>query len=85
MSTQKHMGRGKLVDRLSAQVGSKALAVNILKKRGHVGDDGKLTAAGRARDRMTASERAKDRAAKSGGGKPSDYRYSPKTNTTKRK
>jgi hypothetical protein len=83
--TQKHMGRGKLVDRLTAQVGSKSMAVALLKKRGHLTDDGKLTAAGKKRDRMTAEERAKDRAAKDSGRKPSEFTYNPRTNIAKRK
>ena len=85
MKTQKHMGRGELVDRLAAQTGSKGMAVALLKKRGHMDAKGNLTAKGKERDRMTAGERAKDRAAKDSGGKPSDYTYSPKTNTAKRK
>ena len=44
--TQKAMGRGKLVERLTAQVGSRAKAIAILKKRGHMTKDGKLTPSG---------------------------------------
>lgn len=85
MATQKHMGRGKLVKRLAAQVGSEKLAVNILKKRGHLTKNGKLTAKGKKRDKMTAAERAKDRAAKRSGGKPSNYKYNARTNTATKK
>jgi hypothetical protein len=85
VATQKHMGRNSLVDRLSAQTGSKGMAIAILKKRGHLDASGKLTPEGRSRDRMTASERAKDRAAKDRGGRPNDYRYNPKTNTARKR
>lgn len=85
MATQKHKGRGKLVDRLAAQTGSRGMAIALLKKRGQMTKDGKLTEEGKRRDRMTAAERAKDRAAKKRGGKPSQYKYNPKTNTATRK
>tara|TARA_R100001244_G_C5097086_1_gene117871 strand:- start:227 stop:490 length:264 start_codon:yes stop_codon:yes gene_type:complete len=81
MATTKHRGRKKLVKRLAAQVGSETLAKNILKKRGHLDKDGKLTKAGKARDKMTASERAKQRAAKRSGKSSKAYKYNPKTNT----
>lgn len=80
MATQKHMGRNQLIDRLAAQVGSKAKALAILKRRGQVDKDGNLTAAGRRRDAMTAEERAKDRAAKKAGKSTRDYKYNPRTN-----
>ena len=85
MATQKHMGRGQLIDRLAAQVGSKEKALLILKRRGQVDSKGKLTAKGRARDAMTAEERAKDRAAKKSGRRTSDFNYNPRTNRTKLK
>jgi hypothetical protein len=85
METQKAMGRGQLVDRLAAQVGSKNMAVGILKKRGDLKQDGKtLTNKGSKRDAMTAAERAKDRAAKRSGGQPSEFSYDPVTNRAKR-
>lgn len=77
METQKHMGRKSLVKRLSAQTGSKGMAIALLKKRGHMADDGTLTAEGKKRDAMTAAERAKDRS----GGK---Y-YDPKTNYARKR
>jgi|DEB0MinimDraft_6_1074348.scaffolds.fasta_scaffold20126_3 hypothetical protein len=80
MATQKHMGKGKLVKRLTAQVGSSSLAHALLKKRGDMDAKGKLTAKGRKRNAMTASERAKDRATKSSGKPTKDYKYNPKTN-----
>jgi hypothetical protein len=83
--TQKAMGKGQLIERLSAQVGSRKQALNILKKRGDVDSSGKLTSKGKTRDNMTAAERAKDRAAKRSGGSPSDYTYNPKTNGTRKK
>ena len=36
MATQKHMGRNQLIERLTAQVGNKDTAIEILKKRGHL-------------------------------------------------
>jgi hypothetical protein len=81
--TQAHMGRNQLVERLAAQVGSKTLAESLLKGRGHMTKDGKLTAAGRARNVMTAEERAKDRAAKATGKPTSAFTYNPRTNAAK--
>ena len=81
MATQKFMGKNQLVNRLAAQVKSKPLAVNILKKRGDLKADGKtLTAKGKKRDNMTAKERAIDRAVKRSGNKDSEYKYNPRTN-----
>lgn len=81
MATQKFMGRNQLVDRLAAQVKSKPLAVNILKKRGDLKADGKtLTKKGEKRDNMTAEERAIDRATKKSGRKAAEYKYNPRTN-----
>ena len=80
MATQKFLGRNSLIDRLTAQVGDRDRAMALLRDRGHVDAQGKLTAAGRARDAMTAAERALDRAAKRTG-KPADqFRYDPQTN-----
>jgi len=85
MNTQKHMGSKSLVKRLTAQTGSEGMAIALLKKRGQMDDKGKLTAKGKERDDMTAAERAKDRAAKDHGGKAADYKYSPRTNTARKK
>lgn len=78
--TQAHMGRNQLVERLTAQVGDKALAERLLKGRGQMTEDGKLTAAGRARNVMTAEERAKDRASKATGKPANTFDYNPRTN-----
>jgi hypothetical protein len=43
-----------------------------------------LTAKGAKRQAMGAAGRAKDRAAKAGGGSPSDYTYSKKTNQARK-
>jgi len=84
MATQKAMGKGQLIDRLSAQVGSRSLAVSILKKRGHLKEDGKtLTESGKKRNAMTAEERAKDRASKATGKPASSFSYNASTNRTK--
>ena len=81
MATQKFMGANSLVNRLAAQVGSRDLAITLLRKRGQMkkGSE-KLTAAGQARNSMTAEERAKNRASKSSGKAASAYTYNPKTN-----
>jgi len=81
MTTQKFMGANSLVDRLTAQVGSREMAIGLLRKRGQMEEGSeKLTPAGQARNSMTAAERAKDRAAKSSGSKPTAYTYNPNTN-----
>ena len=85
MATQKFSGKFQLVKRLAAQVGDEGMAMGLLKKRGDVDAKGALTAKGEKRNNMTAAQRAKDRAAKTSGGKPSDYSYNLKTNTAKRK
>jgi len=75
----------KLVKRLASQVGDEGMAIALLKKRGHLDSKGKLTAEGKKRQAMGRSGRAKSRAAKASGGKASDYKYSRKTNTARRK
>jgi hypothetical protein len=74
------MGRNSLIDRLSAQVGSKSFAIALLKKRGDLTPSGELTAKGMQRNKMTAEERAIDRASKESGRPASDYTYDPTTN-----
>jgi hypothetical protein len=86
MATQKFMGRGQLLERLTAQVGDKGLAIAILQKRGHLKADGKTyTQLGMKRNSMTAEERAKDRASKSTGRSKGDFKYNPKTNSVRLK
>ena len=86
MATQKAMGKGQLVDRLTAQVGSRSLAINILKKRGDIKADGKtLTEHGKKRNAMTAEQRAKDRTSKETGLPPGSFIYNASTNRTKKK
>jgi hypothetical protein len=85
MATQKYMGRGQLVDRLTAQVGSPELAKNILVKRGQMDSNGNLTRKGLQRNNMTAEERAKDRSSKRLGIPPSRLSYNPKTNLATKK
>lgn len=87
MVTQKFMGRNQIVDRLTAQVGNRELAYEILQKNGLMNANGKLTAKGLARNAMTAEERAIDRAAKRSGKDAKKYTYNPGTNraTLKRK
>ena len=80
METQAHMGRGSLIDRLAAQVGSKSFAISLLKKRGDLTASGELTPKGQKRDAMTAEERAIDRASKESGRSASEYTNDPTTN-----
>jgi hypothetical protein len=80
-----------LYERLKRQLASRGvkgaagMAAALLKKRGQMDGKGKLTSEGKKRQALGNAGRAKDRAAKAGGGKPSDYKYNPKTNRTKRK
>ena len=75
------MGKGQLINRLAAQVGSRELAISILQKRGDLKSDGKtLTRKGSARNSMTAEERAKDRASKATGKPASSFKYNASTN-----
>lgn len=86
METQKFMGKGQLINRLTDQVGSRAKAIKILQERGHLMKDGKtLTAEGKKRDAMTAEERSKDRESKRTGEPASHFNYNPHTNTSTRK
>lgn len=78
---QSLMGSNQLVNRLTSQVGSRSLAIDLLIKRGHLLADGKtLTKLGQQRNSMTAAERAVDRATKLTGRNKNDYIYNPLTN-----
>lgn len=77
IESQKYMGRGQLINRLASQVGSVSLAVGLLKKRGHLTNDGRLTELGKKRDQMTAEERAIDRASKASKYGAEMYKYNP--------
>jgi hypothetical protein len=84
MATQKFMGKGQLLERLTAQVGDRKLAIEILQKRGHLKADGKTyTEEGMKRNDMTAEERAKDRASKYTGRSAENFKYNPITNSIK--
>jgi hypothetical protein len=88
MTTQKFMGANNLIDRLTAQVGSRETALKLLRSRGHMHEyTEELTEGGLVRNSMTAEERAKDRASKLSGKKAGAYTYNPDTNraTLKRK
>lgn len=79
--TQKFMGRNQMLDRLTAQVGDRDMAVKLLIDRGHLKPDGKTwTPEGAKRNAMTAAERAIDRAASASGKRHDQYKYDPKTN-----
>ena len=75
----------RLVKQLIADGKTKSVAYAIatasLKKSGNLDSKGKVTPKGVKRGAMTPAQRAKDRAAKSSGGKPSDYKYNSKNNT----
>ena len=84
MQTQKFMGRGQLLERLTTQVGDRKKAIAILQSRGHLEADGKTyTAEGMKRNIMTAEERAQDRTSKQTGRPAEDFGYNPKTNETR--
>lgn len=86
MQTQKFMGRGQLLERLTAQVGDRKKAIAILQSRGHLKADGKTyTAEGMKRNMMTAEERAKDRASKYTGRSTEEFTYIPHTNNVRLK
>ena len=75
-----------MLDRLSAQVGSKEEAIKILQQRGHMfAGTTNWTPAGAARNAMTAAERAKDREAKRTGLPVNSFKYDPKTNRATRR
>jgi hypothetical protein len=85
MATQKFMGANQLLDRLTAQIGDRDLAIRKLRERGHMETYSlNLTAAGRARDAMTAEERALDRAARRTGKPLTAFTYNPSTNTVRK-
>jgi len=75
-----------LLDRLAEQVGDRKLAINLLRKRGHMEKDSEnLTPAGADREWLGRDGRAKNRAVKRTGGNMSDYDYNYKTNRTKKR
>jgi len=76
METTRFTGRGELIPRLIAQVGNRDFAMNLLKDRGDMNQDGTLTAEGEKRNQMTAGERAFDRS----GETPHTGEYNPETN-----
>ena len=85
-ATQKFMGANQMLERLTAQTGSRELAIGLLRDRGHMEKNSeKWTPQGAARNAMTAAERAKDRAAKASGAPVSRFKYDPKTNRATRK
>lgn len=79
----------KIVERLVSQLEAKgmkkgqayAVATKAMQKAGNIDKHGNATAKGTKRGNMTPAQRAKDRAAKSSGGKASDYKYNKKNNT----
>ena len=80
--------KSRLVKQLKAKGKSTsaafAIAQSTLKKSGNVTSSGEATAKGKKRGAMTPAARAKSRAVKKSGGKPSEYTYNIKTNTTKK-
>jgi hypothetical protein len=86
MATQKFMGKGQLIERLTAQIGDRDKAIKVLQDRGHLKADGvTFTAEGMKRNNMTAEQRAIDRAVKKSGHTATAYKYDPKTNRAKLK
>jgi hypothetical protein len=93
MATQKYMGKGVLLERLTEQMRTQksppkdpeATARAVLMGRGMIDSKGGYTEKGMARNNMTAEERAKDRASKRTGKPVSAFGYNPKTNMALRK
>jgi hypothetical protein len=74
-------GSNELIYRLAEQVGSKEMAIGILKKRGHITPDGKsFTKKGAERNAMTSQERALDRGSKRFGVDKGQLQYNSVTN-----
>lgn len=82
LHTQEFMGKGELVNRLTAQVGSRSFAKALLIKRGDMAANGELTPSGQDSNAKTAEERATSRAASESGKPESSFRYNPATNST---
>jgi len=86
MKTQSFMGRGQLIDRVTAQVGDRNLALKILAKRGHVyPHTDMLTSEGILKDNMTSEERALERSAKKSNKSTNNFIYNSITNKTQLK
>jgi hypothetical protein len=84
----------KILERMVSQLEAKgkpksqayAIATAQMQKSGNLKKGtNEPTAKGVKRGKMTPAQRAKDRAAKANGGKPADYRYKSKSNSTVKK
>jgi len=84
----------KILERLVSQLQAKghdksssyAIATKALQRAGNLKKGTQTaTSKGEKRGDMSPGERAKDRQAKYSGGKPSDYKYSKKTNIATKK
>lgn len=75
-----------LLERLTRQLasrgvkGAKGMAAALMKKRGQMTSNGKLTKEGKKRQSMGNAGRAIDRASKRSDKSKSSYKYNPKTN-----
>jgi len=93
MATQKFMGKGVLLERLTEQMRTQknppkdpeATARAVLTARGMLDDKGNYTDKGKERSNMTAEERALDRASKRTGNPKTAFKYNAKTNLALRK
>jgi hypothetical protein len=93
MATQKFMGKGVLLERLTEQMRTQknppkdpeATARAVLTARGMLDDKGNYTDKGKERSNMTAEERALDRASKRTGTPKTAFKYNAKTNLALRK
>lgn len=76
-----------LLERLTEQCrGDRALAINILRKRGHMHKDSEeLTTEGTERDKLGAEGRALDRHVQKYGGHELDYDYDQETNRVRKR
>jgi hypothetical protein len=93
MATQKFMGKGVLLERLTEQMRTQknppkdpeATARAVLTARGMLDNKGDYTDKGKERSNMTAEERALDRASKRTGDPKTAFKYNAKTNLALRK
>lgn len=93
MATQKYMGKGVLLERLTEQMRTQksppkdpeATARAVLMARGMLDSKGNYTDKGKERSNMTAEERALDRAVKRTGSPKTAFKYNPKNNLALRK
>ena len=73
---------GQLRANGQSEASAYAIAQSVLRRSGNVDGSGKATAKGKRRGAMTPAQRSNDRAARSRGGKASNYVYKSDNNTS---